>query len=64
MAAAWSLTPGWYRSPDHLAAHGRPAGTVLRWWDGTAWTHHVELPETVAPGVPTAALRLPPTKGN
>lgn len=36
------VAPGWYPDP---AADGAPNG-LLRWWDGTAWTEHVQ------PGAP------------
>lgn len=41
---------GWYPSPD-----GAP---VLRWWDGTMWTHHTHEP---APPAPTAPTPVAPT---
>jgi hypothetical protein len=28
---------GWYPGDATSAADERPAGTVLRWWTGTAW---------------------------
>lgn len=33
--------PGWYRDPHDASSY--------RWWDGTAWTHHVRPAETSQP---------------
>lgn len=37
--------PGWYPDP---AAGGQPNGLV-RWWDGTRWTEHTQVPPAPAP---------------
>ncbi|MED7826995.1 DUF2510 domain-containing protein [Streptomyces chiangmaiensis] len=38
-------TSGWYPDPWHEG--GGPAG--YRWWDGTAWTEHVQAPQPPQP---------------
>lgn len=45
---------GWY--PDPSPAPGAPPGTVVRWWDGRAWTHHTHQ---VAPAWPVAPAPEP-----
>lgn len=51
-----SVAPGWYPDP---AAGGAPTGT-LRWWDGTAWTEHVQA---AAPQPPQPAPMQQPGHG-
>lgn len=41
-----SPTPGWYAD----------ASNVVRWWDGRAWTEHVQQPGQSAP---TASVQQP-----
>ena len=43
---------GWY--PD-------PHGTDLRWWDGSAWTQHVQAANPPPASVELPPLYLPPT---
>lgn len=49
-----SWVPGWY--PD-------PWGTepAVRWWDGTEWTGHLNMPESPEPAVPAPTAELEPT---
>ena len=39
--------PGWYANPQ---------GAGQRWWDGTAWTEHVQAPQTGAGDAHTWAM--------
>lgn len=48
--------PGWYPDP------GGPPGSRVRWWDGNAWTTHVNA--TLAPLAPQAVLDLEAERGD
>ncbi len=41
-----SVPAGWYPDPSG-ASRGPGGGAGLRWWDGAAWTEHVQQDETV-----------------
>lgn len=41
--------PGWYADPTS------PPGTRVRYWDGVAWTEHVQVQQPVPAGQPAAA---------
>ncbi len=48
--------PGWYPDP------GGPPGARLRWWDGNAWTSHVNA--NAAPVAPQAVVDLAAERGD
>jgi hypothetical protein len=48
--------PGWYPDP------GGPPGSRVRWWDGNAWTTHVNA--NVAPPAPQAVIDLQAEQGD